>query len=77
MTCVKVELTRQNRKAGVTLSAMNTITQDMRCKAQTIIIYDSFIYHAESNIIGKTHIDIISFYLITDTDIFSIDTFAE
>ena len=30
MACVKVELSRQNRKAGATLSAMNKITQDMR-----------------------------------------------
>ena len=38
MTCAKVELTRQNRKAGVTLSAMNKITQDMRYK-QAVIEY--------------------------------------
>ena len=38
MTCAKVELTRQNRKAGVTLSAMNKITQDMRFK-QAVIEY--------------------------------------
>ena len=38
MTCAKVELLRQNRKAGVTLSAMNTITQDMRFK-QAVIEY--------------------------------------
>ena len=30
MTCVKVELTRQNQKAGVTLFAMNKITQTMQ-----------------------------------------------
>ena len=33
-----VELSRQNRKAGATLSAMNTITQDMRFK-QVVIEY--------------------------------------
>ena len=38
MTYAKVELTRQNRKAGVTLSAMNKITQDMRYK-QAVIEY--------------------------------------
>lgn len=38
MTCAKVELTRQNRKAGVTLFAMNKITQDMRFK-QVVIEY--------------------------------------
>ena len=38
MVCVKVELLRQNRKAGATLSAMNKITQDMRFK-QAVIEY--------------------------------------
>ena len=38
MTCVKVELSRQNRKAGVTPFAMNKITQDMRFK-QVVIEY--------------------------------------
>ena len=38
MACVKVELSRQNRKAGATLSAMNKITQDMRFK-QAVIEY--------------------------------------
>ena len=38
MAYVKVELTRQNRKAGATLSAMNKITQDMRFK-QAVIEY--------------------------------------
>ena len=38
MVCVKVELSRQNRKAGATLSAMNKITQDMRFK-QAVIEY--------------------------------------
>lgn len=38
MACVKVELLRQNRKAGATLSAMNKITQDMRFK-QAVIEY--------------------------------------
>ena len=38
MTCVKVELRRQNRKAGVTLFAMNKITQDMHFK-QVVIEY--------------------------------------
>ena len=38
MACAKVELTRQNRKAGATLSAMNKITQDMRFK-QVVIEY--------------------------------------
>ncbi len=33
-----VELSRQNRKAGATLSAMNTITQNMRFK-QVVIEY--------------------------------------
>lgn len=37
MVCVKVELLRQNRKAGATLSAMNKITQDMRFKQAVII----------------------------------------
>ena len=36
MACVKVELSRQNRKAGATLSAMNKITQDMRFKQAAI-----------------------------------------
>ena len=38
MTCVKVELLRQNRKAGVTLFAMNTITQKMRFR-QALVLY--------------------------------------
>ena len=38
MTCVKVELLRQNRKAGVTLFAMNKITQDTLRK-QAIVEY--------------------------------------
>ena len=38
MACVKVELSRQNRKAGATLFAMNKITQDMRYK-QAVIEY--------------------------------------
>lgn len=38
MTCGTVELSRQNRKAGVTLFAMNKITQDMRYK-QAVIEY--------------------------------------
>ena len=38
MACAKVELSRQNRKAGATLSAMNKITQDMRFK-QAVIEY--------------------------------------
>ena len=38
MACAKVELVRQNRKAGATLSAMNKITQDMRYK-QGVIEY--------------------------------------
>ena len=38
MTCVKVELFRQNRKAGVTLFAMNKITQEMRFR-QAVIEY--------------------------------------
>ena len=38
MVCVKVELLRQNRKAGATLSAMNKTTQDMRFK-QAVIEY--------------------------------------
>ena len=38
MAYVKVELSRQNRKAGATLSAMNKITQDMRFK-QAVIEY--------------------------------------
>ena len=42
MACVKVELPRQNRKAGATLSAMNKITQDMRWK-QVVVEY-SFKY---------------------------------
>ncbi len=36
MACVKVELSRQNRKADATLSAMNKITQDMRFKQAAI-----------------------------------------
>ena len=38
MACAKVELSRQNRKAGATLFAMNTITQAMRFK-QVVIEY--------------------------------------
>ena len=38
MTCVKVKLLRQNRKAGVTLFAMNKITQTMRFR-QAVIEY--------------------------------------
>ncbi len=38
MACVKVELSRQNRKAGATLFAMNKITQDMRFK-QAVMEY--------------------------------------
>ena len=38
MACAKVELSRPNRKAGATLSAMNKITQDMRLK-QAVIEY--------------------------------------
>ena len=38
MDCVKVELPRQNRKAGATLFAMSKITQDMRFK-QVVIEY--------------------------------------
>ncbi len=38
MACVKVELSRQNQKAGATLFAMNKITQDMRYK-QAVIEY--------------------------------------
>ena len=38
MACVKVELLRQNRKAGATLSAMNTITQTMLYR-QSLISY--------------------------------------
>ena len=38
MACVKVELSRQNRKAGATLFAMSKITQDMRFK-QVVIEY--------------------------------------
>ena len=34
MACVKVELSRQNRKAGATLFAMNKITQDMLAVSQ-------------------------------------------
>ena len=40
MTCVKVELLRQNRKAGVTLFAMNKITQKMRFR-QSVIEYSN------------------------------------
>ena len=36
MACAMVELLRQNRKAGATLSAMNKITQDMRYKQVVI-----------------------------------------
>ena len=38
MACVKVELSRQNRKAGATLSAMKSITQDVLYK-QAVILY--------------------------------------
>lgn len=38
MACVKVELSRQNRKAGATLLAMNKITQTMRFR-QAVIEY--------------------------------------
>ena len=38
MVCVKVELSRQNRKAGAPLFTMNKITQDMRFK-QVVIEY--------------------------------------
>ena len=38
MACAKVELLRQNRKAGATLSAMSKITQDMRFR-QAVIEY--------------------------------------
>lgn len=38
MACVKVELTRQNRKAGATLIAMNKITQTARYR-QALINY--------------------------------------
>ena len=38
MACVKVELLRQNRKAGATLSAMNKITQTMLYR-QSLISY--------------------------------------
>ena len=38
MTCVKVELLKKNRKAGVTLFAMNKITQTMRFR-QSLILY--------------------------------------
>lgn len=40
MTCVKVELSRQNQKAGVTLFAMNKITQTMRFR-QAVIEYSN------------------------------------
>ena len=40
MTCVKVELTRQNQKAGVTLFAMNKITQTMQFR-QAVIEYSN------------------------------------
>ena len=38
MACVKVELLKQNRKAGAILLAMSKITQDMLFK-QTVIEY--------------------------------------
>ncbi len=38
MACIKVELTRQNRKAGATLFAMNKITQTARYR-QSLITY--------------------------------------
>ena len=38
MACVKVELSRQNRKAGATLFAMNKITQTARYR-QSLILY--------------------------------------
>ena len=37
MACDKVELSRQNRKAGATLFAMNKITQDMRYKQAVVV----------------------------------------
>lgn len=40
MTCVKVELIRQNQKAGVTLFAMNKITQTMQFR-QAVIEYSN------------------------------------
>ena len=36
MACVKVELSRQNRKAGATLFAMNKITQTARYRQSLI-----------------------------------------
>ena len=38
MACIKVELNRQNRKAGATLFAMNRITQTMRYR-QSLLLY--------------------------------------
>ena len=38
MACIKVELSRQNRKAGATLFAMDKITQTMRYR-QSLIHY--------------------------------------
>ena len=38
MACIKVELLRQNRKAGATLFAMNKITQTARYR-QSLILY--------------------------------------
>ena len=38
MACIKVELSRQNRKAGATLFAMNKITQTARYR-QSLILY--------------------------------------
>ena len=38
MACAKVELSRQNRKAGTTLFAMKSITQDLLFK-QAVILY--------------------------------------
>ena len=50
MTCVKVELPKQNRKAGVTLFAMNNnITQTMQFR-QALIKY------AEKNGVTKAAI---------------------
>ena len=40
MTCVKVELSRPNQKASVTLFAMNKITQTIRFR-QAVIEYSN------------------------------------
>ena len=47
MTCVKVELTRQNRKAGVALFAMNKITQEMRFRQQEFYACHKFYSFAD------------------------------